>query len=52
MSIGGLVAIVVLIVCVVAMLVPAPAWLPYALIAAEAVGILLSRYPLAWSRTP
>lgn len=48
MSIGGLIALVVLVVCVIALLVTTPAWLPFALIGGLAIGVLLSGYPLAW----
>lgn len=47
-SVGGLVAVLVL-VCVVVALVfkaAAPDWLPYALIGALALAILLSAWPL------
>jgi len=50
MSIGGLVALFVAVVCVIAMLIPTPAWLPFALIFTLCIGVVLSGWPLAWNR--
>lgn len=46
MSIGAVLALLVLVCCVVALVfgAAAPAWLPYALIAALALAIVLSGY--------
>lgn len=48
MSVGGLLAVIVLVIVVVALVfrAAAPDWLPYALDAALALAILLAVYPL------
>ena len=52
MSIGGLIAIVVLFVAIIALLVAVPGWVPVALIAALAVALLLGGVPIAWKSAP
>lgn len=48
MSIGALIAIVVLFVVIIALLVAVPGWVPLALIGALAVAILLGGIPITW----
>lgn len=50
MSIGALIAIVVLVICVVALVFApgSPSWLPFALIGSLAVAVLLSPFPVKW----
>lgn len=50
MSIGGLIAILVLVVAVVSLVfkAAAPDWLPMVLIAGLAIAILLSSFPIKW----
>lgn len=47
-SIGGLIAIVVLLVAIIALLVSVPPWVPLVLVAGLAVAVLLSAYPVRW----
>lgn len=51
MSIGGLIAIVVLFVVIIALLVAVPAWVPLACIGALAVAILLGGVALPFVKT-
>jgi len=48
MTVGSLVALVVIVVVLIALLIPVPGWVPLVLIAALAVAILFGGVALPW----